>query len=712
MRILRAVNLEDPDVSRCYRCTLLMILYVLIACGAQVLSAPAETKPDHNAASQIVLEDSYVPLYGPWKFHTGDSPLDPSTHALLWANPDFDDSAWETVDLKPQPGWTDPYNGDPRYISGWTSKGHPGYMGYAWYRLRVSAMVKDGGQLALACPIYVDDGYQVFANGELTGGSGKFDSRAKPPTVFSTRPVMLLLPKPAGPPIGQGPVVQVIAFRVWMGPMGLTHSPYAGGLHYAPALGEAGAISVLNRLDWLELALQSAFAPFEGVLLFLLAMVAASLVLLDRSDSVYLWIAAVLLFTSLSDAALTVFTLGRVLSLRTYFMFFDVFSNPLELCGWIMVWWHWFHLRRPAWLPKAITGMMLLYMITKAIGGDFFYGADPRPPVAAFNVTSVVVRLLFLPVLISVIGFGIRKQGGEGWLVLPAVIPLTISQFASEFIALNLPVKWAPFGITIFVGQVANLVSAAAISALLLRRLLLSVHRQRLLAIDVRHAQEVQQVILPEARTTLPGLLIESEYRPAQQVGGDFFQIIPHETDGSLLIVVGDVNGKGLTAGMLVALLVGAVRSTAQFDDDPMVMLHMLNQRLIGRSNAVATCMALRITADGEVILANAGHLPPYLNGEPLAIAGALPLGIIEDAEFSIKCFQLNDGDRLVLISDGIVEATNSEGQLFSFERVLELLRATKSAAEVVSAAQSFGQEDDISIISVTRTARSVPTPS
>src|SRR6202167_4421310 len=135
-----------------------MIFYVLMACWAQVLSAPAETKPDHNAPSQIVLGNSYVPLYGPWKFHTGDSPLDPLTHGLLWADPDFDDSAWETVDLKPQPGWTDPYNGDPRYISGWTSKGHPGYMGYAWYRLRVSAMVKDGGQLALACPIYVDDG--------------------------------------------------------------------------------------------------------------------------------------------------------------------------------------------------------------------------------------------------------------------------------------------------------------------------------------------------------------------------------------------------------------------------------------------------------------------------------------------------------------------------------------------------------------------------
>ena len=87
------------------------------------------------------------------------------------------------------------------------------------------------------------------------------------------------------------------------------------------------------------------------------------------------------------------------------------------------------------------------------------------------------------------------------------------------------------------------------------------------MALDVKQAQEVQQVILPEARThACRGCLIESEYRPAREVGGDFFQIIPHKTDGSLLIVAGDVTGKGLKAGMLVALLVGAIRSTAELN--------------------------------------------------------------------------------------------------------------------------------------------------
>jgi len=85
---------------------------------------------------------------------------------------------------------------------------------------------------------------------------------------------------------------------------------------------------------------------------------------------------------------------------------------------------------------------------------------------------------------------------------------------------------------------------------------------------------------------------------------------------------------------------------------------------------------------------------------------GALPLGMMEGADFSIMNFQLREGGKLLLISDGIVEATDAEGRLFGFERVHELLRSAQSAAEVAIAAQTFGQEDDISVISVTRTIR------
>jgi hypothetical protein len=220
---------------------------------------------------------------------------------------------------------------------------------------------------------------------------------------------------------------------------------------------------------------------------------------------------------------------------------------------------------------------------------------------------------------------------------------------------------------------------------------------------ELVQAQEVQQVILPESRLALRGLVVESEYRPAREVG--FFQMIPHKTDGSLLIVAGDVAGKGLKAGMLVALLVGAIRTAAQYDPDPTAVLSALNRLLMGRSDAQATCLALHIANDGAVTLANAGHIAPYLNGEPLPMEGALPLGMIESAEFSVTHFQLKDGDRLMLMSDGVAEATDHDGQLFGFDQVHQLLRTAKSAAEVAGAAQLFGQEDDISVISITRTA-------
>jgi serine phosphatase RsbU (regulator of sigma subunit) len=229
--------------------------------------------------------------------------------------------------------------------------------------------------------------------------------------------------------------------------------------------------------------------------------------------------------------------------------------------------------------------------------------------------------------------------------------------------------------------------------------------QQAMLESEVAAAREVQQVILPEQIESVPGFAVESVYQPAQQVGGDFFQIIPHKADGSLLIVAGDVTGKGLHAGMLVALLVGAIRTSADSSADPESVLRALNERMLGRGQTQATCLALRIARDGQVRLANAGHLPPYLNGEPVAIEGTLPLGVIASQRFSVMNFQLRDGDKLLMMSDGVVEATNAEGQLFGFDRVRELLRSGPSVAEVASAAQSFGQEDDISIISVTRTA-------
>jgi serine phosphatase RsbU (regulator of sigma subunit) len=212
-------------------------------------------------------------------------------------------------------------------------------------------------------------------------------------------------------------------------------------------------------------------------------------------------------------------------------------------------------------------------------------------------------------------------------------------------------------------------------------------------------------VLIPNKLPQLNDLYVESEYRPAREVGGDFFQIVPNERDGTSLIAFGDVTGKGLQAGMLVALIVGAIRSAAEHDNNPQRMLEGLNEQLCERESASATCMVLRFSRNGAVELANAGQLPPYLNGTEMQIEGALPLGIVPGMDFPVTSFQLQPGDSLLIMSDGIAEAQNAQGELFGFERIEQMLRNGTTTAEIATAAQKFGQSDDMLVLRVQRHA-------
>jgi len=226
--------------------------------------------------------------------------------------------------------------------------------------------------------------------------------------------------------------------------------------------------------------------------------------------------------------------------------------------------------------------------------------------------------------------------------------------------------------------------------------------KQNTLQQEFRSAQELQQVLIPDALPALPGYVVTSAYRPAQEVGGDFFQLIPLAEDNALL-VIGDVSGKGLRAAMAVALIVGAIRSTVEMTQDPAAVLAALNRRLHGRlRGGFATCLALRLDADGRCVIANAGHLPPFLNGKEVELPPALPLGLMEAAEYEPLHLQMDRGDRLTLYTDGLLEARNAAGELFGFERIAELLARPREAHEVAEAAQRFGQDDDITVLSLT----------
>jgi hypothetical protein len=225
--------------------------------------------------------------------------------------------------------------------------------------------------------------------------------------------------------------------------------------------------------------------------------------------------------------------------------------------------------------------------------------------------------------------------------------------------------------------------------------------KQRLAA-EIEAARAVQQVLIPDQVHDVPGFHIESAYKPAGELGGDFFQIIPNSL-GSTLVVLGDVSGKGLKAAMTVSLTVGMLRVLAGRISGPASLLAELNHRLQGRlQGGFVTCLVLRLDAGGRCVVSSAGHPAPFLNHFEIELPGSLPLGLISSAAYSETWVQLRPGDRFVLYTDGLVEARNYQGELFSFGRLQALLASGVDANQATEAAQKFGQDDDITVLTFT----------
>ena len=282
-----------------------------------------------------------------------------------------------------------------------------------------------------------------------------------------------------------------------------------------------------------------------------------------------------------------------------------------------------------------------------------------------------------------------------------AVMLAFVANFQYELQLIHIGVTTTVLGFRVSLGTISTILSLLIITVMLLTRFVRSQRLQEQWKLEIEQARSIQHVLIPAQLPAIKGLRIRSEYHPAREVGGDFFQILPLGNDGSALIVVGDVTGKGLQAGMLVALIVGAIQTAAEQSTDPAQILAIINNQLAGREHASATCEILRISAQGAVTMAHAGHLPPYLNGNEVQMEGALPLGMIAGVEFPSQSLQLQPGDELTLMSDGVAEAQDSHGQLFGFDKVHEMMSKRATAEEVATAAQRFGQSDDITVLQV-----------
>ena len=148
----------------------------------------------------------------------------------------------------------------------------------------------------------------------------------------------------------------------------------------------------------------------------------------------------------------------------------------------------------------------------------------------------------------------------------------------------------------------------------------------------------------------------------------------------------------------------GTLRPLAEFNSSPAAVLNGLNRRLVGRlQGGFATTVVFRLAPSGDCTLANAGHLPPFLNSSEMSLEPSLPLGIDPNSDYIDRNILLHDEDRLTLYTDGVLEATNAERELYGFERVTALLADRPDAATIAATARTFGQEDDITVLTITR---------
>ncbi len=340
-------------------------------------------------------------------------------------------------------------------------------------------------------------------------------------------------------------------------------------------------------------------------------------------------------------------------------------------------------------------------------------------PLLRFGV-EVVLSGLFA---VSYAAFGISLRG-KAW---KAMIPLFIVQFGS----MALLGHWFPEaswhaqidaketarlqgrllfdGCSIVVCVTLGYIGFVFVSVTEARRHIRAQAEKATLESEMVAAREVQRAMVPLDLPQVNGYSIESVYLPAADVGGDFFQVIPLKS-GRTLVVIGDVSGKGLGAAMVVSMIVGTLRTVSAYTEEVAEIMGELNRRLCGHvHDGFATCLVIRLDQNGRSTLANAGHLPPYLNGSEVYSPGSLPLGMQESATYLQSGLEMAVGDEVVLLTDGIAEAHNDQRMLFGFGRVESMLRAGASARKVAEAAQKHGQNDDITVLRIVRVASLPP---
>ena len=585
-----------------------------------------------------------------WRTQTGDN--------LSWAAPDFDDSAWQTGRWPELSRLPDPFR-------------------ILWYRASIDIDPSLVGQdLAIALAPF-DEVYEVYVEGKLVGTHGSWLDRNHAPFprqhVFRVRSASKLK----------------IAIRRWTGATVFMYRALAQTgilVHEHPP--RIGLVSLLNleeekhkvqsQLDWI--------LNWLGYILLLACGILSCVVYLaqrSRLDNLLLGLtlasmpAAILLGLATS-------LLGPVLRSEWSALAVGIqFSFPVLESLWLKS-----ICPRFGRLFTWASGLQVIIGIGRILG--FYFQFSWLEDIVSQNAYPLI--RMFLVIVAAVGLLGERKSWHALLLTAAAFITASAQYWRSSGVVIS--GYFRPWGLYLDSRILAELLFAGLALLGLYLKHLEEQKRKEILDRDLGAARMVQDSLLVAEDS--PEWAVDAVYLPANEVGGDFY----HTTlgrDGALLVVTGDVSGKGLPASLLVAAVVGALGDLVS--RQPAEVLAHLNRALLGKTRGgFVTCACALFQADGQVVLATAGHLSPWVDAQDLELEAGLPLGVVDGVEYQEKqaC-----GKRFVFVSDGVVEAENAQRELFGFERTREI--SVKSAQEVAEAAKSWGQNDDITVVTVRR---------
>jgi hypothetical protein len=637
-----------------------------------------------NSAPLLVrgLGTSSVPLDGPWSFRTGDD--------LSWASPAFDDSSWTKVDI----------------ARPWGDQGFWAYSGFAWYRRHV-----DFGQ-AREVAIFTPTSsavYQLFWNGRLVADYGPLPSNPGRQAIKST---VIRIEDP-----GSG----VLAFRACSGPNDSSTAGDQLGLMAQPIAANPEAAGNLLAVDAAS-TFRDSLAEYTQVPFYAeLALLGALVWLRNRGQKLLFWM---VLYCVSSVFYLTLnpaFAAPWLASLPI------LFSSPFHSLNDVALWYLLIYLLN---LDSNVavmrwTRIVAWVVLISAFCDDFLFSLSwASTHVPLFQMLDAIFTASFstpevLPLILVLLALRKRLSSSRWSVAIAAFLyemwyviwhsSLQGQRFTHSTLGADMLTPLARIdGVPVLPQTILSMLLIVTIVYAVYRYIAEESQRQRAIREEFKSAQELQRVLIPEALPALPGFAVTSAYRPAAEVGGDFFQLIAVD-EGSALLAIGDVSGKGLKAAMTVSLIVGALRTLADSTSQPEEILAGLNRRLCGRlPYGFVTCLVMRLSNEGECLVASAGHPAPFLNDAEIAVPAALPLGLDAEQSYRALPLGLHVGDRLTVYTDGLLEARNAEGELFGFERLEKLVATRPDAVSAVETAVAFGQEDDVTVLTLTRLAGGV----